>query len=161
MYLNQKSIKALKTNKLLNIFTKKDSVVLLFSILDSSNNNLKILKKSLSHDNIQICFIKKSFLKKILSTFPGFDHIKHLLNGSILIGTTSKIKDLYGFSLKLEKKNKVVVLGCFLNQKLYSGSFLKKLTNLKREKTYYSLISTCLHKQNLLSLLLTNRIKET
>ncbi len=161
MHLNQKGIKVLKTKKLLNIFIKKDSIVLFFSILDSSNNNLKILKKSLLQDNIQIYFIKNSFLKKILATFPGFTNIKHLLNGPILIGTILKKKDFYDFSLKLEKKYKLVILGCLLNQKLYNGSFIKKLTDLKREKVYYSLISTFLHKQHFLSLLLKNRIKES
>ena len=159
MHLNQKGIKVLKTTKLLNIFMKKDSIVLLFSILDSSNNNLKILKKALLQDNIQICFIKNSLLKKTLATFSGFNNVKHLLNGPVLIGTTLKEKDFYDFSLKLEKKYKIVILGCLLNQKLYNGSFIKKLTDLKREKIYYSLISTFLHKQHFLSLLLKNRIK--
>jgi ribosomal protein L10 len=132
----------------------------LFSCLDLSNENLKSFKTFLEKRNIRLIFIKKSLLKKILEPLPGFHNIKGLLNGSILIGVPMVSQDIYEFTLSLEKKHKAVILGAFLNQVLYSNSFVNKLSKLNSKDIYSSLISVCLQKQLTLTSLLSIHTKK-
>lgn len=160
MPLNDKSIKVLKSSKLLHLFTKKNSTILFFSCLDLSNTNFKNFKKTLENNNISTFFIKKSILVKTLSQFPGFHNIKHLLNGPLLIGIKKTPNNIFDFSLKLEKKNKVVVLGCLFDQRLYGSEFVTKLSGLRRDSVNASLISTCLQKQYFLTFLLSKNTND-
>ena len=61
---------------------------------------------------------------------------------------------------KLEKKNKVVVLGCLFDQRLYGSEFVTKLSGLRRDSVNASLISTCLHKQYFLTFLLSKNTND-
>jgi ribosomal protein L10 len=160
MDYNNKSIKVLRTQKLLETFTKKNSFILFFSCLDLSNKNLKELKITLKNKDINLIFIKKNFLKKILEPITGFTKIKKVINGPILIGVLSSSKGLYDLSLNLEKKHKVLTLGCFYNQELYSNSFVDKISKLDKKNIYKELVSVCLQKQILLTFILKSRFEK-
>ena len=157
MYSNYRELKTLKSENLNKFFLKENSLVLIFSCLDLSNRNISDFKSFLLTKNIRLIFVKKTLLKKILKPFPGFSNVEKLLNGPLLIGIPNQEKNIYDFSLNLEKRHKVVILGAFLNNQLYSNSFVKKISDITPQKIYTSLISVCLQKQLLLTYLLSQK----
>ena len=109
---------------------------------------------------IRLIFVKKSLLVKILGNLPGFNIIKSLLNGSVLVGIPIMKKDLYSFNLVLDKKHKAIIIGAFLNQTLYGNSFIIRLSKLDHNVIYNSLISVCLRNQLTLTSLLSIHSKK-
>ena len=152
-------LKNLKTKLLLSYFTQKDTFILIFSCLDFSDKNIKSFKQSLQKKNIKLYFIKTSLLKEALKVLPGFLNIEGLLNGPLYIGISNS-KDLSDFSLSLEKKHKVYLLGALYNQILYKSSFVKHVSSLTEVSLFSSLISVLLEQQQTLRFLLTEHINK-